>query len=89
MQSELEKGEFVLVENDIEKRYSTILTFYNSDFDKNYVVYTDDTYSPSGNLNIYASCYNPFDSEFKLNPILSDEEWNNIDKVIDGIISNG
>ena len=29
------------------------------------------------------------DRRIKLNPILSDEEWNNIDEVIDGIISNG
>ena len=88
MQKELEKGMFTLYEDGIEKNYETILTFYNSDFKKNYVVYTDNTDDDMGNLNLYASSYDPNDTLFNLNPVLREEEWNNINEVIDGIISN-
>ncbi len=88
MQEELEKGEFVLSIDGIEQKYNTILTFYNSEFKKNYVVYTDDTLDDYGNLKIFASIYDPNDKVFNLIPILKDEEWNNINEVIDSIISN-
>ena len=89
MQEELEKGEFVLSIDGVEKKYNTILTFYNGEFKKNYVVYTDDMLDESGSLNLYASSYDPDDKDFNLVPILKDEEWNNINEVLDGIISNG
>ena len=55
--------------------YEILLTFpWNN---KNYLVYTDNTYDNNGSLNIQASIYV---SENQLVPIETDEEWDEIDK---------
>ncbi len=82
MQKELENGSFTLLENGKEIEYTTLLTFYNEDFNKHYVVYTDNTTSEDGNLNTFASTYNPMGDDFELYPIETEEEWDNIEQVL-------
>ena len=88
MQEELEKGSFTLVNDGKEVTYTTFLTFYNKENKKNYVIYTD-AVDDSDDFNLYASTYDPCDTEFNLNPVLRDDEWENINSVIDSIISGG
>ena len=82
MQKELENGTFILLEDGKEIEYTTLLTFYNEDFDKNYVIYTDNTTSDDGNLNMFASSYNPDGEDFEFYPIETKEEWNNVEQVL-------
>lgn len=82
MQEELQKGKFIMNEDGIEKEYETLFTFMNKDNHKNYVVYTDNSLDNDGNLNTFASCYNPNSEEFILLPVESEEEWTNIDQVV-------
>ena len=89
MQYELEKGTFVLNENGSENEYTTVLTFYNQETKKNYVVYTDNSTDDCDNLNLFASSYDPYDSGFHLNPVLRDDEWQNINEVLGNIIAGG
>ena len=91
MQQELEKGKFIMNEDGIEKEYETLFTFINKDNDKNYVIYTDNTTNEAGELNTFASCYDPLGSEFVLLPIETDQEWQNIDSMIRnfmGVVGN-
>ena len=46
---------------------------------KNYIVYTDNTNDENGSLNVFAAIYYPYDSN-KLDPIETDEEWDEIDR---------
>ena len=86
MQKELENGTFILNENGIETEYTTILTFYNQENQKNYVVYTDNTIDEIDNLNLFASSYDPNDEEFNLYPVMRDDEWQNINEVLNNVV---
>lgn len=61
--------------NGIITEYEVIMTFpwHN----KSYLVYTDNTYDEEGRLNILAAIYK---SDKELDPIETDEEWNEIDR---------
>ena len=89
MQEELEKGKFIMTEDGEEKEYETLFTFYNKDNNKNYVVYTDNTTNSEGGLNTFASRYNPESQEFLLLPVETEEEWANIDSVINKFMGDG
>ncbi len=82
MQKELEKGSFILLESGQEVEYTTLLTFYSEEFNKNYVIYTDNSDTSDGELTTYASSYNPDSSDFELYPIETEEEWINIEQVL-------
>lgn len=79
MQKELEKGKFILNIDGKDIVYDTILTFYNTKFQKNYVVYSVEN---DENMNLYASSYNPNSTYFTLDPVEKDEEWNVINNVL-------
>ena len=66
--------------------YRIIMAFKWLKTNKNYLVYTDDTLDENGNLNIYASIYY-LDDDTKLDPVETEEEWNEIDNRL-RIISN-
>jgi uncharacterized protein YrzB (UPF0473 family) len=67
----------IIDEDDKEIEYEIIVAFYWSKTKKNYLVYTDSTYT-NDSLNIYASIYYPND-ETRLDDIETDEEWIEID----------
>ncbi len=66
-----------------EEKYEILVTFKWQN--KNYVVYTDNTYNENNELNVYASIYYPNDSS-KLDPIESNEEWDKIDEMLSSLI---
>jgi len=71
--------------NDAE--YEMLDTFYNKRTNKNYVIYTDGTFNDEGKLKIYASIYTPCEYEFRLSPIIDEDEWRLVERYIDGELS--
>lgn len=66
--------------------YNVILTFTSTKNNKNYVIYTDDTFDQNKKLRFYAAIYdknlpNPYIGE----PITNDE-WQEITSIIDSVI---
>ena len=59
-----------------------ISTFYNNKTKKDYIVYTDDTLNENGSLNIYAAIFYPTELNRTFEAIETDEEWNEIDKLL-------
>ena len=74
----------IIDDNNETTEYEIILAFKWSKTNKNYVVYTDNTTNDDGNLNVYASIYYP-DDDTKLDPIETDEEWNQIEERLDNL----
>lgn len=62
-----------------ETEYKILLAFKWMKTNKNYIVYTDNTYDTNNNLNVYAAIYYPQDDS-KLDPIETNEEWNEIER---------
>ena len=55
------------------KEYDAILTYHSDEFNKDDVVYTDNTYNSNNELQIYISEYNSQDSECLVKSIPEDE----------------
>lgn len=80
----MKKNSFTLIdENGNEVEYDVLFTFESEETNKNYIVYTDQTKDGAGNIQVYASIYDPNDPNSKLEPITTDKEW----KVIETILS--
>lgn len=69
------------------KSYDVILTFHNDENNKDYIVYTDNTYDEYDKLKIYASIYNSYDNTFIGHPN-TDEEWNIINNLLKEVLEN-
>ena len=67
------------------KEYDVILTYHSDKFDKDYIVYTDNTYDEDNKLRIYAALYNPLTNEF-LGYVENKEEWRDIIKLLDNVL---
>ena len=61
----------------------TLLFVYDSDqFDKNYIVYTDNTVDEDGCTQVYASIYDPTGESNDLGNIDSQDEWDTIQWIL-------
>lgn len=74
-----------MLDDGTKKSYDVILTFHNDDNDKDYIVYTDNTYDEYDKLKIYASIYNSYDNTFLGHPN-TDEEWDVINKLLKEVL---
>ncbi|MDD6879168.1 MAG: DUF1292 domain-containing protein, partial [bacterium] len=50
---------------------------------KSYIVYTDNTKDKEGNVQVYASIYDPKQENPKLEAIETDKEWKIIETILD------
>ena len=60
------------------KEYDVILTYHNDEFNKDYVVYTDNVYNSNNELQIYINEYNSQNLECLVNNISDNDEYNKI-----------
>ena len=68
------------------KEYDTILTYHNDEYNKDYIVYTDNAYNEKEELNLYISSYNKDDIEVIVKEIEDNEEYNIIKTEINKIL---
>ena len=71
---------FKVEKDGVLKEYEIITYFKNPNTDKNYIVYNE-----PGNDEAYASVYRIEKGELILDEILTDEEWDYIDEVIESM----
>ena len=76
-----------LTKDGITKEYQVILTYYDEEYKKNYIVYTDNKYNDNNELQIYIDSYNENDKQIIRKEINNIEELNKIKKIIDNILS--
>ena len=78
-----EKDTFVVKNDKGEEVVCHVLfTFDSDETGKSYIVYTDNTKDNEGNVQVYASIYNPEDPNSKLDPIETEKEWKVIDTIL-------
>ena len=73
--------------NNNVKEYDVILTYFSEEFDKDYVVYTDNNYE-ADKLKIYISNYNKDQSETIVRPIDNNEEYEKVLEEVNTILLN-
>ena len=73
----------IIGEDGKEVVYDILFTFESDETGKNYIVYTDEKKDDKGNVQVYASTYNPNDSNIKLGAIETEKEWKVIQTILD------
>ena len=68
------------------KEYDVILTYHSEEYNKHYVVYTDNEYNESNELIIHISTYNLMNPETIVKNIEDKEEYNKIKIEINKIL---
>lgn len=67
---------YFFVQNGKQKiKCRALFDCYSEDYDRNYIMYTDDKKDKSGNINVFASAYTIQNGELCLEEIESDEEF--------------
>jgi len=79
------KKTFKCIVDNIEKEFEVLYTFKSNKTNKDYIIYTDNSYDENKNLNIFTSIYFPFDLEKELENIESDEEWEEIENFLENV----
>ena len=59
-----------------------LFTFDSEETNKSYIVYTDNTKAEAGNIQVFASIYDPKQESPKLEPIETEQEWKIIETIL-------
>ena len=59
-----------------------LFTFDSEETAKSYIVYTDNSTDEEGNVQVFASIYDPKQENPRLDPIESDQEWKIIETIL-------
>ena len=70
------------------KEYEVILTYYSDEYNKDYIVYTDNIYNSNNELQIYINEYNKDSVEDTVKDITDTDEYTKIKSVIGNILVN-
>lgn len=70
------------------KEYDVILTYHSDNYNKDYIVYTDNIYNLNDELQIYINEYNKDSVEDTVKDITDTNEYNKIKSVIGNILVN-
>ena len=65
---------------------NVLFTFDSDETKKSYIVYTDNTKDKQGNIQVYASIYDPKQEDnMELLPIETDKEWKVIETILESL----
>lgn len=65
-----------------EVECDVLFTFDSEETGKSYIAYTDNTKDKTGNIQVYASVYDPNVENSPLEPIETEKEWKVIETVL-------
>lgn len=74
---------FKVINDDGQEITCDILfTFDSEETKKSYIVYTDNSRDVEGNIQVFASIYDPKQDNPRLEPIESEQEWKIIETIL-------
>ena len=80
----MKDNKFTMIdESGQEREYDVLFTFESEETNKNYIVYTDQSKDDKGNIQVYASIYDPENPNSKLEPIETEKEWKVIETILE------
>lgn len=80
----MDKNTFKLITNDgTEVTCNVLFTFDSDETKKSYIVYTDNSRDQEGNIQVFASIFDPNDENTKLEPIATEKEWKVIETILE------
>lgn len=80
----MKKNTFTMIDQDgNEVVYDVLFTFESDETNKNYIVYTDQSKDESGNIQVYASIYDPENPSANFEAIKTEKEWKVIETILE------
>lgn len=80
----MDKNTFKVINDEGQEVVCHILfTFDSEETGKSYIVYTDDSKDAEGNVQVYASIFDPEDPNTKLEAIETEKEWKVIETILE------
>ncbi len=80
----MDKNTFTVLNDDgTEVTCHILFTFDSEETKRSYIVYTDDSKDAEGNIQVYASIFDPNDPNTKLEAIESEKEWKVIESILE------
>ena len=82
-----DKNRFTVINDEgREITCDVLFTFDSDETKKSYIVYTDNTKDSKGNIQVYASIFDPKkEDDMELLPIESDKEWKVIETILESL----
>jgi len=79
-----EKNSFTIINDEGKEVVCDVLfTFDSEETGNSYIAYTDNTKDENGNVQVYASIFDPEEESPELKPIESDKEWKVIETILE------
>jgi uncharacterized protein YrzB (UPF0473 family) len=72
----------IINDNGEEVMCDVLFTFDSEETKKSYIVYTDNSKDDEGNVQVFASIYDPNQQDQKLEPIKTEQEWKVIETIL-------
>ncbi len=66
----------------VEGECETLFTFKSEETNKDYIIFTDNTFDETGNIKVYANIYNPNGEDMNLQPIETEEEFEIVQNIL-------
>ena len=80
----MKKNTYTMVNQDgVERVFDVLFTYESEETHKNYIVYTDQSKDSEGNIQVYASTYNPNDPSSPLGVVETEKEWKVIETILE------
>lgn len=80
------KNQFTVINDEGKEIVCDVLfTFDSDETGKSYIVYTDNTKDMNGNIQVFASIFNPEDENTELLPVESEKEWKVIEAILESL----
>ena len=82
-----DKNSFTVINDEgKEIKCDVLFTFDSDETKKSYIVYTDNTKDKEGNIQVYASIFNPVSNDStELLPIETEKEWKVIETILESL----
>ena len=83
----LDESGKIVIKNDKNEEIEcdVLFTFDNTETNKSYIVYTDNTKDELGNTKVYANTFDEFSESGILGTVDTDEEWAIIEQIFSSI----
>ncbi len=82
MEGKMENTFKIINDNGEEVMCDVLFTFDSEETKKSYIVYTDNSKDAEGNVQVFASIYDPNQEDQKLEPIKTEQEWKVIETIL-------
>lgn len=83
---EAERQVFTAIdETGEEKEYEAIFRYDSEETGKSYIAYTDYSKDADGNIQVFASSYNPKEINGKLEPVETEKEWKIVEAILESL----